>query len=67
MSIRVMTAVWEESRAGGVALLCLLALADHADDEGWCYPAVVKACPPQDRPGGPMPSSHPTFQGSVVL
>lgn len=41
MSVRVMSAVWhdaKEYREG--PLLVLLALADWANDDGWCWPAV---------------------------
>ena len=34
MSVKVMTEVWEHSEAEGTARLVLLALADHADDDG---------------------------------
>lgn len=40
MSIAVMTKVWASSPAKGTALLVLLALADHADDDGNCYPSI---------------------------
>lgn len=36
-----MTAVWERSTARGKHLLVLLALADWADDSGWCYPSYA--------------------------
>ncbi len=35
-----MTKVWETSPQRGAALLCLLALADFANDEGICFPLV---------------------------
>jgi hypothetical protein len=38
MSIKVMSRVWEHSQQSGTALLVLLALADWADDWGYCYP-----------------------------
>ena len=38
MSIEVMTRVWRYSQQSGTALLILLALADWADDYGYCYP-----------------------------
>lgn len=41
MSIHVMNRVWQESAAKGAALLLLLALADHSDDEGRCYPSIT--------------------------
>jgi hypothetical protein len=41
MSIRVMTAVWEYSSHKGAALLLMLAIADHAGDDGTnAYPSV---------------------------
>jgi len=41
MSIEVMTRVWRYSQQSGTALLVLLALADWADDYGYCYPGHV--------------------------
>lgn len=41
MSIRIMAAVWDHAEAEGGELLVLLALADHAGDDGWCYPSVA--------------------------
>jgi hypothetical protein len=35
-----MAAVWDHSRAQGIARLVLLALADHADHDGYCWPSV---------------------------
>ena len=40
MSIKVMTNVWAESKQKGSKLLLLLALADHADDNGFCFPGT---------------------------
>lgn len=40
MSIRVMTAVWSKAPYEGGALLVLLAMADWADDSGYCWPSV---------------------------
>jgi len=40
MSIRVMTAVWDRSKQTGTALLIILALADFANDEGFCWPSI---------------------------
>jgi hypothetical protein len=38
VSISVIDRVWKYSQQGGTALLVLLALADWADDWGYCYP-----------------------------
>lgn len=40
MSILVMSAVWKHAPVEQGPLLVLLALADFADDDGWCFPAV---------------------------
>jgi hypothetical protein len=40
MSISVMSNVWKYSQACGNDLLLLLAMADHADDEGVCWPSI---------------------------
>jgi Helix-turn-helix domain len=42
VSIKVMTEVWDSSSAKGGARLVLLALADHANDEGYCYPSLSR-------------------------
>ncbi len=42
MSIRVMTQVWDHSTQKGSALLLLLALADHAADDGFCWPGIER-------------------------
>lgn len=42
MSIRVMNWVWTNSPEKGSALLLLLSIADHADDEGSAYPSVAR-------------------------
>lgn len=39
MSIKLMTQVWEQAEAEGTKLLLLLALADMANDEGYCWPS----------------------------
>lgn len=36
-----MSFVWEHSQLGGTELLCLLAIADFADDRGIAYPSVA--------------------------
>lgn len=38
MSIKVMDKVWSDSAQKGSALLLLLAIADHAADDGYCWP-----------------------------
>ena len=41
MSIRLMSQVWEDARIQSQAeLLVLLALADHARDDGLCWPSI---------------------------
>ncbi|MGY2892511.1 helix-turn-helix domain-containing protein [Deinococcus sp. UYEF24] len=40
MSIKVMTEVWGSSQATGTKRLMMLALADHANDEGCCFPGI---------------------------
>lgn len=40
MSIRIMSLVWDKSKHKGSALLLMLALADHADDTGKCWPGM---------------------------
>jgi hypothetical protein len=38
MSVKTMSRVWEHAQASGGALLVLLVLADHADDDGYAWP-----------------------------
>jgi len=40
VSIRIMSAVWDDASYEGGTLLVLLALADWANDEGYCWPSV---------------------------
>lgn len=40
MSIKYMTAVWSNSKQSGTRLLILLAIADHANDEGIAWPGM---------------------------
>jgi len=40
MSIAVMTRVWNNSKQSGSKLLILLALADHTDVDGVCWPGI---------------------------
>jgi hypothetical protein len=42
MSIKVMSQVWDSSASEGYRLLVMLALADHADDDGYCYPGLAR-------------------------
>ena len=39
MSIRFIGSVWDSGLYDGPRLLMMLALADHADDDGWCFPS----------------------------
>ncbi len=41
MSIRVMSKVWDESTHKGTELLLLIAIADNAADDGFCWPGQV--------------------------
>lgn len=40
MSVRVSTWVWHDTTAKGNDRLMLLALADNANDDGWCWPGI---------------------------
>ena len=40
MSIKIMDKVWSDSSQKGSALLLLLAIADHAADDGYCWPST---------------------------
>ena len=42
MSIRLMSSIWEHSKHSGTDLLMLLALADHANDDGVCWPSLPR-------------------------
>ena len=42
MSIAWMNYVWEHSDQKGTSLLLLLAIADHANDDGICWPSVAR-------------------------
>tara|TARA_R110000787_G_scaffold275597_1_gene384198 strand:+ start:224 stop:1246 length:1023 start_codon:yes stop_codon:yes gene_type:complete len=51
MSVRVMTAVWDITLCDSEKIV-LLALADCANDEGWCWPSMAtlaKKCSKTDR------------------
>lgn len=41
MSLDVLTAIWRDPPCKGGDLLCLLAIADNADDEGFAWPSVA--------------------------
>jgi len=42
MSIEIMSRVWDQSSQEGSSLLLLLALADHASDDGVCWPGIAR-------------------------
>lgn len=42
MSIKVMNYVWDHSDAQGTELLCLLAIADNANDDGEAFPGIAR-------------------------
>ena len=42
MSISIMSAYWRDAPYDGTQLLLLLALADYANDSGYCYPTQKK-------------------------
>jgi len=44
MSIRIMAAVFESLTLGPTDRLVLLALADHAGEDGTCYPSIARLC-----------------------
>lgn len=44
MSIKIMSAVFENETLGPTERLIMLALADHADDAGVCYPSIARLC-----------------------
>jgi hypothetical protein len=37
-----MALVWEHSQAEGTTLLVMLALADHCNDDGYCWPSLAR-------------------------
>ena len=44
MSVKIMSAVFESETLGPTERLIMLALADHADDDGRCYPSIGRLC-----------------------
>ncbi len=40
MSVRIMSLVWDYEALGQSETLVLLAIADHADDRGHCWPSI---------------------------
>ena len=44
MSVKIMAAIFESKTLGPTERLVMLALADHADDEGRCYPSIARLC-----------------------
>lgn len=44
MSVKVMSAVFESKTLGPTERLIMLALADHCDDAGRCYPSNARLC-----------------------
>lgn len=42
MSIKVSSEIWASSSAKSSSRLMLLALADYADDDGYCYPSIAR-------------------------
>ena len=42
MSQKIINRVWEKGKTGGTTMLVLLALADIADDWGYCYPSLIE-------------------------
>lgn len=44
MSIKIMSAIFESETLGPTERLIMLALADHADDSGRCYPSIDRLC-----------------------
>lgn len=44
MSIRIMSAVFESRSLGPTDRLVMLSLADHAGEDGTCYPSIARLC-----------------------
>jgi hypothetical protein len=44
MSIKIMSAIFDSRTLGPTERLIMLSLADHADDQGRCYPSISRLC-----------------------
>ncbi|MBD9528998.1 helix-turn-helix domain-containing protein [Paracoccus sp. PAR01] len=44
MSVKIMSAIFESDTLGPTERLIMLSLADHADDNGRCYPSIERLC-----------------------
>ena len=44
MSVKIMSAVWNMPDLDASERLVMLSLADHADDQGRCYPSIRRLC-----------------------
>jgi hypothetical protein len=44
VSVKIMSAIFDSKTLGPTERLVMLALADHADDEGRCYPSIARLC-----------------------
>jgi DNA-binding transcriptional ArsR family regulator len=44
VSVKLMSAIFDSKTLAPTARLIMLALADHADDDGRCYPAMSRLC-----------------------
>lgn len=42
MSIRIMSIVCDDESLSPTDKIVMLSLADHADDEGYCYPSIAR-------------------------
>ncbi len=44
MSVKLMSAIFESTNLRPTERLLMLSLADHANDEGHCYPSIARLC-----------------------